>query len=179
MNDTDTVTYRTATHDEKQNMNIPTYLWMGVASDDDVRPTAVVGAATYQDAYMQNENLRSGIAAAASWLETFANENDLIIDGNEKALISLEQINGLLEMLGRDPITGVTEYSFGATITYTVEGTVLAADEDRANQLIEDLLLSMGEPEINEPGLNEDCGEEWGDVYTEYSEHSIEALDEL
>ena len=163
-------TYRTATHDEKAEAGVPTHLWMGVIAEEGT-PTNVVGAGVYTAAREQEKKARTHLEYADSWIRSFAQENELT-DDEDPVLISLSQVNALLAEMGCERIATVREFTFTASITYEVGGSVFAKDEDAAREYVETLMLDIGEPDINEPDLDGDS-EEWYDVAATYSDHDI------
>lgn len=165
---TDVNMYRTATTEEKHEANVPGYLWMGI-SDSHV-PSNVVGAGVFVDALRESRQAKDQIAGAAEWLQIFARENQLSEDN--PAEITLSQVNVLLNALGRERITGVTEYTFCVTVSYEVSGSIFCKDEDTARGHIDELVYAMSDPDINEPILGDD-DEEWYGVSAEYSDHDI------
>lgn len=171
---TDVNTYRTATFDEKSAASVPDYLWMGVIVGDRT-PMHVVGAGVYVDAMTDWRKSEGYLDAADSWIRAFVAESELT-DDEDPVLINLSQVNALLAAIGRDPIVTTKEYTFTATITYEISGSVFCKDEETARDHIDELIWNMDDPVVNEPILNE--GEEWWSVSAEYSDHDITDVSE-
>lgn len=172
---TDVSTYRTATMEEKNEANVPDHLWMGVSVDGRV-PNNVVGVGVFTDMRKDWREAALKIADADDWIRTFAKEHNLT-DDQDPVLISLSQVNELLRLLGRDKIATAKEFTFTATITYEINGSVFCKDEETARELIDELIYAMSDPDIIEPTLDGD-DEEWYKTGVEYSDHDITDVSE-
>jgi hypothetical protein len=172
-----TITFRDATVEEKTEALVPDYMWMGVSVDGRT-PRDVVAAGVYTNEYSRHRKAAAYLASIESWIRTFADESGLIHEGEDSSTpITLGQLNEMLATMGCEKISSIREYTFSATITYEVSGSVFAKDDDTAREHIEELMMEMGVPDINEPQLDGD-GEEWWNVGVDYTDHEITDVSE-